>query len=336
MARVTMVDMVGGTPTLLLGDMDPRDPGPGEVRYKVHAIGLNRADLLYLDGEHYTQTSYPSRIGVEACGIVDAVGEGVTAFAIGDRVSAIPNADPDYAVGGEFAITPATYLAPWPENVPAEEACAFWMQYGTAYPPFKVYAPITPGDVVMVTAASSSAGLGGIDLARLMGAQVIATTRTSEKKDRLLAHGAHHVIATDEEPLAERMMALTGGRGVNIVYDPIAGSFIRTYIEGLASGAQVFVYGLLGGDPSIEYPIVPVLRRNATIRPYSAIPAHADPRLRAEMTLFLSLAFAAGRLRPVVDRVFPLERAVEAYDHMRSGRQFGKIVLKTPLGRTGI
>jgi len=329
MARVMLVDMVGGKPALLLGDLDPPQPGPGEVRYRVHAIGLNRADLLYLEGEHYTASRYPSRIGLEACGVVDAVGEGVTTFAVGDRVSALPCADPDYAVGGEFVITPADYLAPWPEGVPAEQACSFWMQYATAYFPFRVHARLDPGQVVMVTAASSSAGLGGVHLARLLGATVIATTRTSEKKAALFDQGAHHVIATDEEPLAERMMALTGGKGVQIVYDPIAGGFIRRYVDGLGQGARVFVYGMLGGEPTVEYPIVPVLRAAATIMPYSAIPALADPSLRAEAKLFLSMAQAAGRLRPVIDRVFPLEEAIAAYDHMRSGEQFGKIVLRT-------
>lgn len=329
MARVTMVDLVEGKPALSVRDVEPREPGPGEVRYRVHAIGLNRADLLYLDGEHYVPTRYPSRIGLEACGVVDRIGDGVTAFAVGDRVSALPYADPDYAVGGEFAITPAGYLAPWPAQVAAEQACAFWMMYATAYFPFRVHARIGSGDTVLVTAASSSAGLGGLHLAKLMGARVIATTRTGQKMDRLLRQGADHVVATDEESLAERMMAITGGRGVQLAYDPVGGAFIRSYLDGLADQATVFVYGMLGGDPSIEYPIASVLRRGLSIRPYSAIPALADGRLRDEAKLFLTLAFQAGRLAPVVDRVFPLEEAEAAYDYMRSGRQFGKIVMKT-------
>ena len=236
---------------------------------------------------------------------------------------------PNHAVGGEFAITPVGYLAPWPAQVPAEQACAFWMMYATAYFPFRVHARLGPGDTVLVTAASSSAGLGGLHLAKLMGARVIATTRTSDKRGRLLEHGADHVIATDEEPLAERMMEITGGQGVQLAYDPVAGAFIRRYLDGLAEGAKVFVYGMLGGEPSIEYPIASVLRRGITIRPYSAIPALADARIREEAKLFLTLASQAGCLLPVVDRVFALEEAEAAYDYMRSGRQFGKIVMKT-------
>ena len=203
------------------------------------------------------------------------------------------------------------------------------MMYATAYFAFRVHARVGPGDTVLVTAASSSAGLGGLHLAKLMGARVIATSRTREKASRLIEQGADHVIATDEGLLAERMLEITDGRGVQVAYDPIGGAFIRRYLDGLAEQARVFVYGMLGGDPSIEYPIASVLRRGLSIQPYSAIPPLADARLREEAKLFLTLALQAGRLAPVVDRVFALEDAVAAYDYMRSGRQFSKIVMRT-------
>jgi NADPH2:quinone reductase len=293
----------------------------------VHAIGLNRADLLYLAGAHYVPSTYPSRICVEACGVVDAVGEGVTNFGIGDRVTAIPCPDPDYAVGGQWAITPARFLMPWPAGVPAERACAFWMQYGTAYYPPHEYRRIGPADTVLITAASSSAGLGAIHLARLLGATVIATSRSHAKTDQLRAQGAHHVIATEVENLAERVMQITGGTGVGLVFDAVAGRFIRSYIDAMAQNAHAYIYGALGGDPSIEYPIAAVLRRGITLQPYSAIPPMADPVLLRRMKQFLSLAQQAGHLCPVVDRVFAFDQVRDAYDHMLGGTQIGKIVL---------
>ncbi|MGE5722317.1 MAG: alcohol dehydrogenase catalytic domain-containing protein, partial [Sphingomonadales bacterium] len=132
MARVMLVDDVGGRVDLTIRDVEPERPGPGEVRYRVHAVGLNRSDIMYIEGQHYAPTELPSRVASEACGIVDEVGPGVTEFAPGDRVSSIPNINPKYYVGGEYAITPTDYLARWPDGVPAEEACAFWMQYVTA------------------------------------------------------------------------------------------------------------------------------------------------------------------------------------------------------------
>jgi NADPH:quinone reductase-like Zn-dependent oxidoreductase len=239
--------------------------------------------------------------------------------------------NPDYYVGGEFAITPEPYLTHWPKGVPPEEACAFWMQYVTAYFPLKVFGRLEQGRTILVIAASSSAGIGAIHLARLLGAEVIATSRTGAKADRLRAQGAHHVIATDEEVLDERILEITGGRGVDLVYDPIAGDFNRRYVEALAEGAKVFIYGFLNGEPKLTYSLTPIVRRGATIEPYVANRCVEDPRLREEAKLFLQLAWEARRLRPLVDRVFPLEQAAEAYAYMRSGRQVGKIVLKTAL-----
>jgi len=128
MSHVMLIDKIDGKPQLVIRDIERRVPAAGEVRYVVHAIGLNRADLLYMRGEHYTETVFPSRIGYEACGVIDAVGEGVTGFAVGDRVSAIPFGDPNYGTGGEIAITPVAFLAPWLSSLSAVEAAASWMQ----------------------------------------------------------------------------------------------------------------------------------------------------------------------------------------------------------------
>jgi NADPH2:quinone reductase len=326
-----LVDFVDGRPSLVIRDVEPTEPGPGEVRYGVHAVGLNRSDIMYLEGVHYAPTQLPSRIASEACGIIEAVGEGVTRFSVGDRVSSIPNINPEYYVGGEFAITPEDYLMPWPAGVPAEEACAFWMQYVTGYFPLKVFSGLGRGQTILIIAASSSAGIGAIHLARLLGAEVIATSRTSAKADRLRAQGAHHVIATDEEVLDARILEITGGRGVDVVYDPMAGNFNSRYVEALAEGAKVYIYGFLSGEPKLEYPLTPVVRRGATIKPYNANRCLDDQAMREEAKLFLQLAWESGRLKPLVDRVFPLDQAAEAYDYMRSGRQVGKIVLRTAL-----
>jgi NADPH:quinone reductase-like Zn-dependent oxidoreductase len=331
MPKVMLIDEVGGKPGLVIRDLEPTEPGPGEVRYRVHAIGLNRSDLMYMDGVHYAPTSLPSRVASEACGIVDAVGPGVTRFAPGDRVSAIPYIDPRYYVGGEWAITLEDYLTDWPDGVPAEEGCAFWMQYVTAYFPLKVRSRLGSGKTILIVAASSSAGIGAIHLARLLGAEVIATSRSHAKAERLREQGAHHVIATDEEVLDRRILEITGGRGVDVVYDPMAGDFNRRYVEALAEGARVYIYGFLGGEPRLEYDLTPVVRRGATIQPYNANRALDDPAAREEAKLFLSLAWQSGRLRPLVDRVFPLDQAREAYEYMRSGQQVGKIVLRTAL-----
>lgn len=135
MAKVIHVSKPGGAEHLSIDEVDVPKPGPGEVRFKVSAFALNRADILYIGGEHYTELKLPSRVGSEAAGVVDAVGPGVESHAVGDRVSSIPffTAQTDrYGVQGEYAIVPAPFLAQWPEGFSAVEGCSVWMQYLTA------------------------------------------------------------------------------------------------------------------------------------------------------------------------------------------------------------
>ncbi|QEH79226.1 zinc-dependent alcohol dehydrogenase family protein [Sphingomonas sp. C8-2] len=333
MKNVLLVDLVDGENRFVIRPIDMAEPGPGEVRYQVHAIGLNRADLLYLNGGHYTPTMLPSRVGFEACGIVTSVGEGVTACKPGDRVTAIPHGDPKYSVGGEFAITPAQYLAPWPEGYSAAEAAGAWMQYLTAYFPLKEIAKVGPGDAILVTAASSSAGLGGIQLGKLLGARVVASTRSAAKRDFLLGAGADHVVVMDEGDVSGQIMAATGGRGVRAVYEAVAGKFFYDYAEALAPGAQIFVYGAMSGTPTIEIPIVPFIRVGAQIQLYSLINYLRGVDAVDRSRLFVGLAMQAGAIRPIIDKVFKFEDALDAYAYMESGDQKGKIVLETQFAR---
>lgn len=328
MPKTLLCDLVDGEPRLALRDLPASEPGPGEVRYRVHAMGLNRADILYMQGGHYTPSMFPVRIGYEAAGIVDAVGSGVAEFKIGDRVSAIPFGDPKYCVGGESAITPARFLAPWPGGYSSEEAAATWMQYMTAYFPLKEVATVAAGDAVLITAASSSAGLGAIQLAKYLGARVIATTRSNDKKDFLLRAGADYVVATDGGEVSARILEFTDNRGVRVVYDAVAGSFMGQYADAVARKAQIFVYGALGGATSIECPILPLIRKGATIELYSLINYLQEAGAVERGREFIWNAISAGAFRPVVDRVFGLEEAADAYAYMEAGTQKGKIVLR--------
>lgn len=331
MPKVLLFDVVDNTPQLVVRDIEASEPGPGEVRYRVHAVGLNRADLLYMQGGHYTPTVLPTRIGYEACGVVDAVGAGVMDFKPGDRVSALPHDDVTYCVGGEFAITPAHSLAEWPDEFTAVEAAATWMQYLTAYYPLKQTSRLGPGDAILITAASSSAGLGAIQLSKLLGAKVIASTRTHEKSDFLLAAGADHVVAMSDGNLAEQIRACTNGQGVRVVYDAVAGHFMNEYAGALAKKARIFVYGSMGGSPTLTCDILPLIRAGAIIEPYSLINVLREPDAAHSGRDFLSRTLREGSLRPIVDRVFRLEDAQAAYDYMNSGVQKGKIVLRTRL-----
>jgi NADPH2:quinone reductase len=331
MPRTLLFDLIDGKPQLVIRDLEARAPGAGEVRYRVHAIGLNRADIAYMQGGHYTQTVFPSRICYEACGVVDAVGPDVTGVKIGDRVSAIPFGDPQYSVGAEWAITPSRYLAEWPAGFSADEAAGTWMQYCTGYFPMKELGEVGPGDAVLISAASSSAGLGAIQLAKLLGATVVASTRTNDKRDFLLGAGADHVVVTSAGDVAGQILKCTGGRGARVVYDAVAGHFMHEYAEAVADQAKIFIYGAVTGDSTIQAPILPLIRRGATIHLYSLINYARDPVAVNRARVFISLALKAGAIRPIIDRVFDFENAHDAFEYMSSGVQKGKIVLRTAL-----
>ena len=238
MARIVRFAGYGGPEVLEIHDEPLQETGEGELRLKVEAIGLNRAEIMFRTGHYVANAAFPSRIGIEASGTIDALGPGVSGFSIGERAAAVPfiswdewgNWTPEsvirYGVYGESAVVPAFCVARTPDGIPAVEAGAIWCQYATAWGGLVDHAGVSSDDIVLVTAASSSAGLGGLQIAKNAGATVIAATRKAEKADFLYGAGADHVVATEEEDLETRVKAITGGQGFTIAYDPVGGAFI--------------------------------------------------------------------------------------------------------------
>ena len=197
MPRIVRFHQTGGPEVLKIEDEPLVEPGAGEVRVAVSAIGLNYAEMMYRRGVYIADPEFPSRIGHEATGTVDALGLGVSGFAIGDRVGTVPVQSADrfdnwtqesvkYGVYGESALAPAHAVVRNPEKVSDEVCAAVWCQYLTAWGALINYAGVTAADIVLVTAATSSAGLGGLQIAKEAGATVIAATRTAAKKGYLL------------------------------------------------------------------------------------------------------------------------------------------------------
>ncbi len=329
MRKILLFDQVGDDLGLVFRDVEPDQPGPHDVRFAVHAYALNQADILLMQGRHYVVGDLPFRVGYEACGIVEAIGEKVTKFKVDDKVTCIPNIDGPYSVAGEFALAHEDFLMAWPESFSAAEACSYLMQYLTAYFPLVELFPVGPGDWVMITAASSSAGQGATKIAKLLGANVIGTTRTSAKKDFILSQGADAAIATGEENLVDRVMEITDGQGVNLVNDTIGGPFVDSYIEAIAERANIYVHGGLSGTNLVSFQIVPLVRKKGAVHGYSLINEMRDPVARERARTFLTDALSSGKLpAATIDRIFPFDQAIAAYDYMRSGEQKGKIVVE--------
>ncbi|KQX19207.1 MULTISPECIES: zinc-dependent alcohol dehydrogenase family protein [unclassified Sphingomonas] len=328
MAVILQFDRFGGPEVLRFRDVAVPPPGPGEVRYRVEAFALNRGDLFWMEDRYYSSPALPARIGQEAFGVVEAVGDDVAGFAIGDRVCSLVQDDGRYCVNGTFAITPARYLAHWTGEDDPAAGCAIWSQALTAYYPMVELSRVGEGSIVLVTAGSSTSGNGAIQMAKLCGARVIATSRTLDKRDFLLGLGADAVVATDGLDLAAQVGAITGGRGVDLVYDTVAGPMMPRYFDCLAPGARIYIVGALSDDLALSGPILPLIRAGASITGFSVFNHNRLDAPFDRAKRFVGQAIADGRLRPVIDRIFPFEEAIEAYRYLSSGAQRGKVVVQ--------
>lgn len=328
MARIVRFHELGAPADVLrIEDTNVPAPKANEVRIEIEAFALNRADNLFTYGHHYTLPTLPSRIGSEAAGRVEAVGSAVTAFRVGDHVCTIPFHTDKYGVQGELALYPEDYLAPWPDCLSAEQATSVWMQYLTAYFALIEIGEVSPDDHILIGAASSSAGLAAIQLCKDAGSTVIATTRTAKKRLAIQSAGADHVVVTDQETLESRIKELTDGKGVRLVYDPIGGPFMKTYVNALARRATIFLYGLLSGEPT-EVEVVPMVRKAAILHPYSMFNHVCEPDELERGKTYVLQRLIDGRLKPIIDRVFAFDDTLEAYRHMDSMKQLGKIVVR--------
>jgi len=315
------------TDKLRMEQIPDRQPVRDEVLIQVDAFALNRADIMFVDGYYTTEAYLPSRIGSEVSGTVLAVGPDVKIVRAGDRVGTIPYpGNNEYGLDGDTALVQDYVVTPEPAGLSPVEASAVWMQYMTAYFAFCDKVRFAAGDSVFFSAASGSAGLGGIQLARMLGVTTIAATRTREKRDFLLQAGADHVIVSSEEDVAARIMEITHGEGVTVAYDPVSGDYIKQYGPAMRNHGIIISYGLLA--PNQVLPVVDFWRRATTVYFYSMYNHVMDPVQLARGKAMIYGGLATGQLRPIIDSVFPFDRYLDAYRHMLGNTQRGKIVVQ--------
>lgn len=327
MPKIVRFHQLGGPENLRLEDAPSLEPGPGEVRMRVEAVGLNRAEALYMRGFYFEQPKLPSRIGYEAAGVIDAVGADVDQSLIGKRVASIPGfSQNQYGTLGEEAIVPAATVFEYPAKLSPVEGAAIWMQYMTAYGALVQFGKVAAGGFVLLTAASSSVGLAAIQIVKAEGAVAIATTRHSRKKQELLELGADHVIATEEEDLPARVNEITGGKGARVIFDPVAGPFLEKLAECGAPGGIIFEYGSLSMQPT-PFPLVQSMRKALSIRGYSLMELRQDRKLLEQGVRYVTERLEDGRFHPKIAKTFPLDQAVAAYQYLESNEQVGKIVI---------
>jgi NADPH:quinone reductase len=328
MARIVRFHQTGGPEVLRIEEEPPAPPGEGEVRIAVKAIGLNRGECLFRQGAYLEAPRLPSRLGYEAAGTVEAIGAGVTGVKVGDRVSTLPAFSMGkYGVYGDSAVVPSHAVLPFPGNLSFEEGASIWVAYLTAYGALVEHGGLRKGHHVLITAASSSVGYSAIQVVRAAGGVSIATTRKPEKTGTLQQGGADHVIVTEKEDIAARVMEITEGRGADLIFDAVAGQSIEVLAAAAAREATIFVYGLLGVEPT-PFPLIVAMQKGLSLRGYTLFEIVSVPERMERAKKYIFDGLKSGALWPVIDRIFrPLESIVEAQRYMESNQQNGKIVV---------
>jgi len=329
MPKIVRFHQVGGPEVLRIEDEPSKQPGKGEVRLKVQAVGLNRAESMFMRGQYIEPPNLPAGLGYEAAGVVDGVGPDVNKSWVGRTVATIPAFSMNaYSTLGEEAIVPASAVAEYPAKLSPAEGAAVWMQYVTAYGALVAIAHVTKGDFTLIPAASSSVGLAAIEIVKGEGAVAIATTRNSNKRAELLSLGADHVIATEEEDMLARVKEITG-KGARVIFDPVAGSFLEKLADAAAPGGIIFEYGLLSMQPT-PFPLLTALTKGINIRGYSLMEITRNPDKLPAAKKYIYDRLADGRFQPKIAKTFPFAETAEAYKYLESNAQVGKIVITVP------
>lgn len=309
-----------------VGDWPEPVAGPGEILVRVAAAGINRADLLQLRGLYPPPEGESLVPGLECAGTVEAMGAGAPGgWRRGDAVMAL------LAGGGqaELVAVPAGQLVPVPPTLAFSAAAALPEAALTAWTNLVAEAALRTGETVLVTGAASGVGTFAVQLARQLGARVLAAGRSPERLERLRDLGAEVLLPLAPD-LGERLLEATAGRGVDVVLDLVGGPHLGAALPGVAAGGRWVVVGLLAGrQATVDLSLL--LRRRIRL-----IGSVLRPRSRAEKSelvagfaRFAADRLADGRLRPVLDAILPFDSAAEAYRRLEENRAFGKVVLVT-------
>ena len=327
MALKVIFRETGGPEVLKVENVEIPAPGPQEVRIQVKAVGINRADSMYRQGNYVEQPVFPAGIGYEAAGIIESIGSEVTGWKQGDVVNVMPGFSlHNYSTYGELVLVPAYTLQRYPASLSYEEAASLWTSFISMYGILVAAGDMKKGDAVLITAASSSAGLAAIQLVNFLGGISIAVTSTASKREAILKAGAKHVIVSSEQDLTVEVSKITSGNGANFVLDPVGGPLFEKLVSALAERGQVFLYGAMSDQPTF-LPAFGVLSKLPVIRGYNAMDVMSNPEaLKAGIRLIID-GVSQGKLKPLVAQSFPIAQVVQAHKAMEGNKHIGKIVL---------
>lgn len=326
--KAVYITEFGGPENLEVREVaDPPEPKEKQVLIRVKAAGLNRADILQVQGHYPPPAGYSPNIpGMEFAGDVVETGSGVKAFSIGDRVFGITAGEAQ----AEFLLTDETVLARIPENLNFTEAAAVPEAFITAHDAVFTQAGLAVGESVLIHAIGSGVGLAALQLAKANGRRVIGTSRTQDKLDKCKKLGLDvPILAGKVARFSETVKARTAGEGVNVILDLVGAAYFQENIASLAAKGRLMLVGLTGGRTT-EFDLGSALHKRLTIRGTvlrgrSVAEKAEATRLFAEEVVPL---LADDRIRPNLDKTFQAENAAEAYKYLASNESFGKVVLE--------
>jgi len=309
---------------LVLEEVPDRHPGPGQVVISVRACGLNFLDGLIVQGKYQTKPPLPFSPGAEVAGVIREVGSGVTGVTVGTRVLAIPG----HGGFAEQLVTDATGVMSLPPGMDFATAACFPIAYGTSQHALIDRGNLKSGETLLVLGAAGGVGLTAVEIGKLLGARVIAAASSDEKLALCREHGADELVNYASSDLRERVKELTGGRGVDVVYDPVGGAYAEPAVRSLGFLGRYLVIGFASGEiPRIALNLL-LLKQSSIVGVFWGAWTKAQPLKSARNFAQLFEWYAAGRLRPHISHRYPLERFREALDVVMNRRAQGKVALE--------
>lgn len=321
--KAVVCESYGPPENLKVTDVPMPEPGAGEVRIRVRAAGVNFPDSLIIQNLYQMKPQLPFSPGGEAAGIVDKVGPDVTDLTIGDRVAAMIG----HGAFAEYIVASRERVVPVADDMPFDVAASFMMTYGTSHHALKQRARLQPGETVLVLGAAGGVGLTAVELAKVMGARVIAAASSEEKLALCRAYGADETINYAQEDLREGIRRATGGKGPDVVYDPVGDKYAEPAFRSIGWNGRYLVIGFAGGKiPSLPLNL-PLIKGASIVGVFwGAFTTHEPEAHQANMQE-LMLWYREGRLKPHVSRRFTLDEGPQAIRWMMERKAQGKIVL---------
>ncbi len=323
--KAVLCKAFGPPESLAIEEVESLKPGKGQVVISVKACGVNFPDTLIIQGKYQSKPPFPFIPGSEVAGIVKELGEGVDTIKVGTRVMAF------IGMGGfaEEVIADASQLIPMPHTLDFATASAFLLTYGTSHHALKDRAQLQPGETLLVLGAAGGVGLAAVEIGKVMGARVIAAASSDEKLEVCKQHGADEVINYSTEDLRDRIKLFTGGKGVDVAFDPLGGDYSEPVLRSMAWGGRFLVIGFATGDiPRIPLNL-PLLKVYSIVGVFWGAFMERNPKHGRENIHELIKWIHEGKLKPHVSATYPLEHIADALNDLMGRKVTGKAVLVT-------